>query len=65
MACCLSGTKLLPEAILPYYQLDFWEQILLKFESKIKLMKKHHCKMLAIFFQASMLISLYQVSQVK
>ena len=32
--CCLCGTKLLPEPILTYYQLDPLEQISVKFQSK-------------------------------
>ena len=34
MACCLFGTKPLPEPMLTYCQLDCWEQISVKLESK-------------------------------
>ena len=36
MACGLSGTKLFPDPMLPYCQLDPWEQTSVKFESKWK-----------------------------
>ena len=36
MACRLFGAKPLPEIILPYSQLDPWEQTSVKFESKYK-----------------------------
>ena len=35
-ACCLFGTKSLPEPMLIYWWLDLWEQISLKFEWKYK-----------------------------
>ena len=34
MACCLFGTKPLPETMLTYCQLDSWEHISVKFESE-------------------------------
>ena len=34
MACCLSSTKPLPEPLLPYCELDSWEQISVKFASE-------------------------------
>ena len=36
MACCLSGAKPLPESMLPYCQLDHWEQTSVKFKLKWK-----------------------------
>ena len=34
MACCLFGDKPLSEEMMDYHQLDPWEQISVKFESK-------------------------------
>ena len=47
MACHLFGAKPLPKPMLAYRQLDSWERILVKFESKFYRfqLKKMHLKM--------------------
>ena len=54
MACRLFGAKPLSEPMLDYWQLDPWEEISLKFESKYKTIHENAfeiivCDMAAIF----------------
>ena len=43
MACHLFGTKPLSDSVLNYYQMDPWEQILVKFWSKYKTFHYKKC----------------------
>ena len=43
MACCLYGTKPLPEPMLPFCQLDSWEKISVKFESRFYHFRSRKC----------------------
>ena len=43
MACHLFGAKLSPEPVLDYCQLDFWDQISVKFESEFYYFQSRKC----------------------
>ena len=70
MACRLLGAKPLPEPMLPYCQLNSWEQISVKFEPEFYHFQKMHLKMwspkiAAILSRGNELILCGLVSKVK